>query len=351
VGWNGPGSGESAAVFPVPVADVVVTLAEIFKHQGRREPADVLERASAHIEQTDYDNWNGGTYTWELRLEVPVSVFAAIEPRLPEIEKDIAAKLTYFDRAYPNDHLTAATISPLTRREEVASQFTTPPEHDARRIWPVERFRLFLSHASKHKVSVSKLKDQLLTFGITAFVAHEDIEPSREWRKEIELALKSMNALAALVTVDFHGSLWTDQEVGWALGRGVFVIPVRIGADPYGFAGHIQGVNGRLDEPKPLAISLVETLLSNAQTHSDMRRALVMSFRDAKSYVAAQVLRNAIVTVSDFTEEEKVVLWSACADNRNVKNAYNVPEAIYQAVGRPPKQEPAAALVGEDIPF
>ena len=30
----------------------------------------------------NYDNWNGGTYTWALRLEVPVPLYATLEPRL-----------------------------------------------------------------------------------------------------------------------------------------------------------------------------------------------------------------------------------------------------------------------------
>ncbi len=29
-----------------------------------------------------------------------------------------------------------------------------------------------------------------------------------------------MDALAALLTTDFHDSNWTDQEVGFAIGRG-----------------------------------------------------------------------------------------------------------------------------------
>ena len=348
--WIRTASGESAA-FPIPAADVIATLGEIFRHQGQSEVAEVLQRASAHIEQTSFDNWNGGTYTWALRLEIPVALFAAIEPRLADIEKEIGAKLTYLDRAYPNDHLNDTTISPIARSDEVASQHTTPPEHDVRRIWPLDRFRLFLSHVAKHKVAVSKLKEELLNLGVAGFVAHEDIEPSREWRKEIELALKSMNALGALVTADFHASSWTDQEIGWALGRGVLVIPVRLGADPYGFAGHVQGVSGALDQPKDLAASLVETLLSNVQTHHEMRRAIVLAFRDAKSYVAAHALRSTIVTVTDFTDEEKVMLRKACVDNGNVRNAYNVPEGIYRTVGRPPEEKPIAAPTDDDIPF
>src|SRR5438552_3026495 len=102
------------AAFPRPVGDVLSTLVEIFRLQGRPELVEVLQSANASFDPIDYDNWNGGTYTWALRLEVPVPVFASIEPRLAAVEQEIAAKLPHFGRAYPNDHLDTVSISPLS---------------------------------------------------------------------------------------------------------------------------------------------------------------------------------------------------------------------------------------------
>ena len=46
--------------FPKSVEDVVTTLADIFRHQGQLDVVGLLESASARIEETNYDNWNGG---------------------------------------------------------------------------------------------------------------------------------------------------------------------------------------------------------------------------------------------------------------------------------------------------
>jgi TIR domain len=73
------------------------------------------------------------------------------------------------------------------------------------------------------------------SFGVDAFVAHDTIEPTRPWQDVIESALATCHALAALVTTDFKESNWCDQEVGFAVGRGILIISVRIGHDPYGF--------------------------------------------------------------------------------------------------------------------
>ena len=209
---------------------------------------------------------------------------------------------------------------------------------------------LFLSHVSKHKVAVSKLKDELALHGIAAFVAHEDIEPSLQWRDEIELGLRSMHALAALITPDFHSSAWTDQEIGWALGRGVLVVPVRLGVDPYGFAGKVQAITGNLDRLEVLAAPILKSLLTNPQTHGEMRRALVAAFCDADSYSMALTLRDHIIELTDFTEEEKTAFRKACTENDQVSGAYGVSTAIYKVFGKPPGPKPIVQE-GNDVSF
>ena len=92
---------------------------------------------------------------------------------------------------------------------------------DVARLWRDGHLRLFISHKAGHKKEVGKLKGYLAEYGISCFVAHVDIEPTKEWQDEIEKALFSMHALLALLTSDFPDSKWTDQEVGIAVGRHV----------------------------------------------------------------------------------------------------------------------------------
>lgn len=323
--------------FPKPVSEVIAVLAGIFYQQGRSEIHELLENSHASFDQVNYDNWNGGTYTWALRLEVPISIFTTIETRLNAIEKEIATKLNYLDRLYPNDPVGEVTIIPITPGISVQGERMTPSEVEVRRLWPEKRFRLFLSHVSKHKVEVSALKDELALYGIAGFVAHEDIEPTSIWRNEIKIALRSMHALAALITTDFHTSMWTDQEIGWALGRGIQVISVRLGADPYGFAGEFQGIQGALDSPTVLASNIVKALLTNPHTRGEMRRTLVAAFSSAISFDIAKRLKSLLIKIPYFTEEEKIILRTACIENDQVANAFGVVNAIYASIGKPPE--------------
>jgi hypothetical protein len=276
-------------------------------------------------------------------------VFASVEPRLFKIEKAIGEKLSYFARSYPNDHLSEVTVSPIAPGSSAIGQRIAPSEIEVRRLWPEGFFRLFLSHLAKHKVAVSKLKDELEQFGISAFVAHEAIKPSLEWLREIELALRSMHALVAIITPDFHASNWTDQEIGWALGRGVLVVPVRLGADPYGFAGKVQGISGNMEKPKTLAKAVFGALLANPQTHGEVRRGFVTALCDSGSFDQSIMLRDYISEITDFTDEEKDVIREACESNSQLSNAWKVPETIYGAFGRLKKSK--APTKKDGVPF
>ena len=319
--------------FPKSVTDVMTTLTDFCQHQGKAELVLLLKSSHAYFDATNYDNWNGGTTTWALRLEVPTSLFAAIQERLEEIEKELLKRLDYLNRLFPNDPLGAVTVTPFTNVEMALGQKIAPSDTDVKRLWKDGYFRLFLSHVSVHKIYVGKLKSALLDNGVSAFVAHEDIEPALEWQDEISLALRSMHALAALITLDFHDSNWTDQEVGWALGRGVPVLPVRLGSVPYGFVGKIQAIPGNIENPVPLANQLTRALLRNDRVRSQMRNALVEAFEHSDSWAIAIRLTEFVCEIDDFTEAEESRLIDACSTAKEVKGAPGVKEKIYSAFG------------------
>jgi hypothetical protein len=334
--------------FPKTVEEVVGTLVDIYRHQGQSEIVELLESASARIEQTDYDNWNGGSYTYALMLDVPVPVFASLESKLSDFEKSISSKLAILCRNLPNDNLSGVSIAPLTTKATSVGARAKPADAEVRHIWKEGFFRLFLSHVSAHKAAVAKLKIELQFLGISAFVAHEDITPSLEWQNEIELALRSMHALAALLTPDFHPSNWTDQEVGFALGKGILVVPVRLGTDPYGFIGKVQGLSGSLDQPARVASLLANTLINHPSTHRHMRKGLASAFAAVDSNANATGLSKVIASVKDFAEDEKAVIQGACKENDQVFNAAGVVSRVCSALGI---LEPNKATEADDLPF
>ncbi len=150
-------------------------------------------------------------------------------------------------------------------------------------FWIDGQLRVFISHLSSNKERMSAMKAELSHWGISAFIAHEDIEPSREWMNEVEAGLETMDVLVAVVEPGFKESDWCAQEVGFALGRHVDVIPLRAGLDPFGFFGKIQGVQIKGKVPTDVASEIVRLLLKKPKHREKLLRAMGKAFRGLQS--------------------------------------------------------------------
>ncbi|HBR0880162.1 TPA: toll/interleukin-1 receptor domain-containing protein [Klebsiella pneumoniae] len=150
-------------------------------------------------------------------------------------------------------------------------------------FWKPGHFRLFLSHLASFKIQTSHLQTALRKFAISSFVAHEDIEPTKEWQNEIEAGLKTMDALAAILMPGFQESKWCDQEIGVAIGRDVLIIPIRKGLDPYGFIGKYQGIQANGKTIGEVAEAIFGTLVKSPKTKNKILLSLAGAVSNANS--------------------------------------------------------------------
>jgi hypothetical protein len=131
-----------------------------------------------------------------------------------------------------------------------------------------------------------------------------------------------------LLTQDFRKSKWTDQEVGFALGKGVLVVPVSLEIHPYGFIGKHQGLKGSLSEPDTLASDLVDVFLKQTTTGMIMREALVVALEKAGSYITANTVAGKIGKQVNWSPSQIKRMQKALADNSQVSDAFNAPGII-----------------------
>ena len=155
-------------------------------------------------------------------------------------------------------------------------------------VWDADHLRLFVSHTSLHKLPVGSMKLGLAARGVDAFVAHQDIEPTRRWQDVIETALNTCDALLAWLTPDFPESRWTDQEVGFAVAQSKLVVPIRHGLDPYGFIAKYQGIQGIGKQPATLVDEVVDALASSELTAARMIVPAAQAFSRSGSYNQAR---------------------------------------------------------------
>lgn len=180
-----------------------------------------------------------------------VEVAYALDRRFPEIpihDEETYAKFGCRDWECNRTHWAVKNIDLFeTVAELLASNVPDVEVSQAtvNRIWgggSRARARVFLSHRAEDRKSVSMIAEGLGKLGHRTFVAHDDIQATREWRDEILHALKTMTHFVGIVTDGFHDGSWTDQEVGCAFARAdVKRIFVKLSnSDPKGFAGFEQ---------------------------------------------------------------------------------------------------------------
>lgn len=195
-------------------------------------------------------------------------------------------------------------------------------------FWRQGMLRVFLSHLATHRVFAARLQAALLNLSISAFVAHSDIEPTRDWQTQIETALSTCDALVALLHPNFHQSNWTDQEIGFAMGRGVPVFSVRFGQDPYGFIGRFQAFAGDDELASELAQELFAAYRKHKQTQRRMAEALVARFVESESFASAKLGVGYLEELEYWDRSFSKRLESAAESNSQIGGAWGVPERV-----------------------
>lgn len=203
-------------------------------------------------------------------------------------------------------------------------------------FWKDGYFKLFISHLASDKTNAQLLKDKLEKYGISGFVAHSDIEPTKEWQIEIEMALRTCDSLAALMIPGFHDSKWTDQEIGLALGRDLLIIPVRMGQDPYGFIGKFQAIT--FTDYSVLAEDILNSLLKNKKTSKKMAFAVMYKFENSESFLEAKANLNHVEKIEYWDKKLIKKLKSAEGNNSQISNSFGVPARLKSLIQKVEKE-------------
>ena len=319
---------------PSRVDSYLATLNRVYEQADKTLLREIVVNGLVSTDEgSDYDGWNGGIYGHAITLTVSEDIFLRAIDTREEFQARIAEDLNKLSNSR-NEHFSEVFIemspSDHDRWREKSGVYRPPmPSHavpvDAlARIWGSHRIRVFLSHKTTVKVETSQLKQALARCGIASFVAHDDIEPTQEWHREIERALFSMDALVALLTPDFHDSNWTDQEVGVAIGRGVPLIPVRLGCDPYGLMGKGQGLGGcSWSDTSNIAKRVFDLLNKRLADKSSMFECALAAYTDSDSFAdSAWKVEHLLSVFSDLSSNQIDRLLNAYRTNIQNKNSY-----------------------------
>lgn len=191
---------------------------------------------------------------------------------VPHPYSDYTSKYTYSKAtlAKVSDAVLTRIVDDLELTLNAAKTLKAP------RNWPDDsQFRLFISHVATQKEKASRLRECLAEYDISGFVAHEDIHPTAEWQIEIERALLVMDAFIAIHTPGFSKSFWAQQEVGFAVARGVKIISLKMGEDPTAFISKHQALPRLTKNAEQIAKEIKEVLLADELTKERLETVIM----------------------------------------------------------------------------
>jgi len=96
---------------------IVYTVTEILKADKLNELSDLLSSAHITIEQTGYDNWNGGIYFYTIHLNIDVETFVKIRDRIQSVEASLLEKFNVATRHFDNEEISTILIIPKAQNK------------------------------------------------------------------------------------------------------------------------------------------------------------------------------------------------------------------------------------------
>jgi hypothetical protein len=201
-------------------------------------------------------------------------------------------------------------------------------------FWEGQNLRTFITHLSTGKDKAAALQKALEPYAFSSFVAHNDINPSLEWQTEIEKALATCELLVAILEPGLRESAWCDQEIGHALGRGIPVFTVRVGADPHGFVSRFQAFPGAGRTPEQIADDLFEAALIHKKLQQPILRAVVERFAQSDSFAAAKARMGMVERLKVGGGIYADRLKEAVDQNGQISNSFGVPGRVQHVLSK-----------------
>jgi TIR domain len=204
---------------PTDLEGILRTLAQIYAMQGSRREVMILARSKSEAEQSDYDNWNGGTYTYSVLLRLPTSLYAQIEDDREAIEKDMLKRVAPLLRGYSNEYIGEFRIcleieNDSNWRQNAVRWLSATPMDEIVATARVSKYDAFISHASDDKDTlVRPLAAALAQQGFRVWYDEFELKVGDSLRQRIDHGLASSTYGIVVLSHAFFAKNWPRYEL------------------------------------------------------------------------------------------------------------------------------------------
>jgi len=176
-----------------------------------------------------------------------------------------------------------------------------------------------MSYQTENRAVATRVSQMLTTLGIQAFMAHEHIEVSMQWRDEILRQIGLADLFIPILNQQYYSSIWCKQESGIVAFRRITVIPLSIdGSIPLGALRNIQST--LIDPNTPIYANIFPGLA--LQHIGFFVSAITRVIAESRSYREAENNFDLIITyLPRATDQQVVELLNASNHNNQIANA------------------------------
>lgn len=196
--------------------------------------------------------------------------------------------------------------------------------------------KIFITHASGEKELASEVKSYLRMIGFLGFVAHEDIEATREWENVILQELSTCAGMVVIASSSAKESFYVNQEIGSAIGAGRGVVSILNGCAPWGMLARYQALRWASSDPAKSKkwgdrdameanLPALFRALSNVGVAS--KAHLIEGIGASSSYEEARVTARMLADMGDLDQSQALRLAELTASNMIVSECW---EAQYK---------------------
>lgn len=202
---------------PAKTEAIVRNLARLYATNSQDNIVELLVRSKAEVVESSFDNWNGGTYGYTLRLEAPAHLYGAVEESLEQLEKELLDRAKPFLRGFENEFLEGVVISLELEaddkwRENALAWLSTrsgTPAAD-----PMPEFDFFISHASEDKVElVRPLATSLRAQNAKVWYDEFELRIGDSLRQSIDRGLAKSRFGIVILSPAFFAKNWPQYEL------------------------------------------------------------------------------------------------------------------------------------------
>jgi len=259
-----------------------------------------------------------------LHMQLPVHIYHEYNRSLDGIRVRLLDELQR-RLACDNETISNIIFNPLAHFEQGTS--ITKVEYS--------QCKLFICHTESYKHIALQIMKDFEVLGMNVFVATASIEPTKNWIFELRKSLDETDVMLALLTPDFKGSKWTDQEIGYVFGRNIPIICVKMGLEPYGFIQYSQPIyydnidlhdyKGHL---KLIEIDIFKTLIRNQGLSPMIMFNMAKALIHSSSYGVSLILAKRFLDFDSIPSSIIESIHSAYRDNYQVNQAKDMKNII-----------------------